>query len=94
VRYPNYRGDEPCTTVGPELYEASVKTESMLVVLRQACASCWILDDCQQWALHHEAMSTAFWGGLTADERKQLRRQSNIRPVDPLLMVEMHRASA
>ncbi len=70
-----------------------MKTEGMLMVLRAACDSCWIMEACREWALNHEAMSTAVWGGLTHEERQQVRKRRRIRTLDPLLMVET-RASA
>jgi WhiB family redox-sensing transcriptional regulator len=71
-----------------------VRTEAMVKVMRDACASCWIVEDCREWALHHEPMSSSVWGGLTHDERKAVRRQRRIRAIDPLLLVEVSRASA
>lgn len=97
MKYPAYRGDEPCTAIGPELYDEGFLDHDEIMVLRGACVSCWIVDDCREWALHHEPTAAGFWGGLTDAERRQVRRARRISVVDPVTIVSpwgVRRASA
>jgi WhiB family redox-sensing transcriptional regulator len=41
---------------------------------RMVCRTCPVSGDCLAHALRHERDSTGMWGGLTLEERRQLRR--------------------
>ena len=43
---------------------------------RKMCGGCPDLEACFNWGLHHEAHG--WWGGTTAGEREQLRKERNI----------------
>ena len=91
MRYPDFTGPEPCTELGPELYQIDHYTPSMLQQLKEACMSCDMLIPCRSWSLHHEGRANGFWAGMTGEERQKERRRLNIVLVDP--MVRFHAAS-
>lgn len=87
MRYPNFKGDEPCTEIGPELFCASPQGVSRpyvgIEILREACSRCPMLAECYKWALHHEGNSGGFWAGLSPTERSAERKRLNIILEDP-----------
>lgn len=42
----------------------------------ELCNTCPIIDDCLQWALHHEAWGV--WAGTFPEQRQAMRKRSNI----------------
>lgn len=86
MKYPQFRGDEPCVEVGQDFYisdkarEFTAETRRMLV---DTCMSCHMLEPCRQWSLHHEGRDAGFWAGMTGLERVAERRRLNITYVDP-----------
>lgn len=42
----------------------------------ELCNTCPIIDDCLQWALHHEAWGV--WAGTFPEQRQTMRRRLNI----------------
>lgn len=87
MRYPNYTGIEPCTTIGFDLYTADIPKGSKpvgLELMREACLSCETYLACREWALHHENAHNGFWAGMTGNERRIERARLGITVVDPI----------
>ena len=87
MKYPNYTGTEPCTTIGFELYTGDVPKGSIppgLKLMREACLSCHTYEPCFEWAIHHENASNGFWAGMTGNERREMRKQLGITVIDPI----------
>ena len=87
MKYPDFKGNEPCTEIGPEMFCASPQDISRpyvgIEVLRAACGRCDMLAECYEWALHHEGSNGGFWAGMTPKDRADLRRRLNIILDDP-----------
>jgi hypothetical protein len=49
------------------------------------CASCPVLEPCQEWAVHYEAHG--FQGGMTPAQRSRVRAKLNIRLTEPSSLV-------
>lgn len=76
-KLPAYDDEAACRTVGFGAYFGSrgMTTPG----LRQVCEGCVWLDPCREYAIYHEVMG--FWGGLTNNQRKGIRKQRGITPV-------------
>ncbi len=48
----------------------------------QVCAKCEHITECAEWGVRHEIHG--FWGGLSPEKRRELRRIRNITVEDPL----------
>jgi len=70
-----------CTGSDPEAFFAEGGYYSDLITAKRVCARCEILDSCAQWAIRHE--SDGFWAGMTAGQRKEIRRQQGIVLMSP-----------
>lgn len=86
MRYPDFRGDEPCAQLGHDLYQGDAYTPESLAVMRDCCAACHMLAECRAWSLHHEGHANGFWAGMTGEERRRERRRLNIVLVDPMVV--------
>lgn len=77
-------GGEPCTQLDPEMFyeESASRALFNLPILRRVCSECPILNECAEHAVAHEEYG--FWGGLTAAERKILRRKRGQKLVSPV----------
>jgi hypothetical protein len=69
-----------CAEVGPDLfypedYEGDGKVE-LRIQARRICQGCSHIVECAEWGIQNE--KHGIWGGLTAHERKVIRRQRNI----------------
>ncbi len=72
----DWRDRAACRTENPELFFPSTAGAGAQRLQRQAkavCATCPVLADCLSWALT-EGLDFGVFGGLTADERRALRR--------------------
>lgn len=78
-------GAEPCTQTDPEMFYEESGPQALLniPILRKICADCPIINECAEHAIAHEEYG--FWGGLTARERKLLRRKRRQRMVSPVV---------
>lgn len=78
-------GAEPCTQIDPEMFyeESGPQALLNLPILRRVCSDCPIINECAEHAIAHEEYG--FWGGLTARERKMLRRKRRQRIVSPVV---------
>jgi WhiB family redox-sensing transcriptional regulator len=98
VKYPEYTGEEPCASVGVEMFYKPGDNPSPwpdIPALRRVCANCDMLVACRTWAIHHESEANGFWGGMTGSERRAERKRLNIPLRDPVNIVvgEARRAS-
>lgn len=82
-RYPNFTGQEPCASIGTEMYYTDDQSQMLgLPILRHACLNlCDTYEQCLSWSLEHEAHG--FWAGMTAKDRERFRRKAGIRYSDP-----------
>lgn len=76
-------GAEPCIQIDPEMFyeESGGVALHNLPILRRICSDCPILNECAEHAISHEEYG--FWGGLTAQERKIVRRRRQQKMVSP-----------
>lgn len=77
VPYPQYQGDEPCSTTDPEVFFLDFFGPHVVKTLRTICNDCAIKGPCAEYAIAHEI--EGFWGGLTPSERMRLRRRQKMR---------------
>jgi hypothetical protein len=76
-KYPQWQGNEPCRSTDPEaFYPDNFDVGAMKRKLRRICDGCPSFDPCQEWAIWNE--DVGFWGGLSANERQQIRKTRNI----------------
>jgi len=73
-----WRDSAACLDESPELffpignaYPAIVQAEEAKVV----CGRCDVVDTCLRWAIEAR-QDTGVWGGLSADERRTLKRRN------------------
>lgn len=89
MRYPDFTGHEPCATIGLDFYYIEGRGQHSQVemdMMRTACLErCFMLEQCRQWALHHERHG--FWAGMAENERARVRRSLNIILSDPIVEV-------
>jgi WhiB family redox-sensing transcriptional regulator len=73
-----WRYDAACTGEDPELFFPVGTSADALIQTRQAkavCDRCPVRDECLAFALN-TGQTDGVWGGLSEDERRQLRRRS------------------
>lgn len=75
-KYPTVDGSEVCRSTDPEIFFPDSLTPKMAKRLRTICADCHVQAACAEWAIWFEA--DGFWGGLTPNERKEIRRERGI----------------
>jgi hypothetical protein len=82
-KYPKFNGDEPCVSVGLDVFYYMHEDDHSLkqvredeIILRKVCMSCPILNECRDYAIHHEAYG--FWGGTSHLDRERYRKKFNI----------------
>ena len=82
---PPWKYEKPlCAEIGTEFFFTEEKDEksgterfSVYEDARKTCSLCSHQSECANWAIKNEKFG--FWGGLSAVERKMLRRKLNIR---------------
>lgn len=92
MKYPDFT-EASCVGIGMELFfpvphddEDESKARFIDVdAVKKVCASCPVLEQCAEWAIHHEKWG--IWGGLTPQERNKIRKQRNIFVEDPITMI-------
>jgi WhiB family redox-sensing transcriptional regulator len=65
-----WRKDGNCVGMDRDLFfpdSANVAPEAV-----EACASCPVLAECREWAIHHE--DHGYWAGMSERARRKLRR--------------------
>lgn len=80
MRFPDFRGDEPCTQIGDVFTRDRLEPDELTVMV-QACTRCRMLSECSEWAMAHEPHH--FWAGLTAEQRRQERRRRGLLVHEP-----------
>ncbi|MDN5768881.1 MAG: WhiB family transcriptional regulator [Humibacillus sp.] len=73
--YPNFDGTQACTNAPPaaaRAYAGAAGADPRPA--QQLCASCRFRTECLSFALHTDTYGV--WGGLTEDQREQLRTQN------------------
>jgi hypothetical protein len=75
--YPAFTGTEACASIGNEHFCTEERDFTHYETLRNVCASCPLLEDCFNWALHNEDFH--FWGGTSAIERRRIREELKLK---------------
>lgn len=77
AEYPRFDGTQSCNGMKQFTVEVSPGLAPMHQrMLREVCNSCSWLNECREFAVHHELLG--FMGGLSADQRRQERKRRNI----------------
>lgn len=76
-KLPHYDDEAACRTVGFGAYFSNKGVAT--TGLQAICESCIWLQPCAEYAIHHDVVG--YWGGLTANMRRRIRRQRGIIPV-------------
>ena len=84
-----WMGNGACTRTGPDVFfprEGQSRAERAADIerARTICQQCDVQDECLEFALETASRSfegTGVWGGLTEDERRELRRRRSARGV-------------
>lgn len=72
----NWLDRAACREVDPEIFfptGTGVLAERQVVRAKAVCQGCPVRSECLHWAQFH-ASGDGVWGGLDADERRELRR--------------------
>jgi WhiB family redox-sensing transcriptional regulator len=72
-----WRNRATCLGVDPELFFPIGNTGPALLQIEEAraiCRRCEVVDTCLRWAMESSA-DTGVWGGLSDDERRNLKRR-------------------
>jgi hypothetical protein len=80
MRYPAFDGTQQCASIGTSLFypdNPSNVTVMEKQIIHQTCYSCRIQSQCLEWGLRHEEYG--YWGGLSPNQRRELRRKVGIR---------------
>lgn len=81
MRFPSFSGKEPCAEMGTVWYYADHEHQGegnqYHTILPSLCNRCDMLNECFEWALHHE--EHGYWGGTSPEQRKRIRRERNIK---------------
>jgi hypothetical protein len=92
-KYPDFDGTQNCAQVGMNIcyvdneeLEGCSKRERLYfyATARKICDGCPFLDECFNWAIHHEKYG--IWGGTTEKMRHDMRAKMGIKLVDPYLL--------
>lgn len=67
----DWMGSANCATTDPDLFTLDKGDSS--VPAKRICGRCEVRAQCLQWALDTD-QETGIWGGLSAQERRALRR--------------------
>jgi len=73
-----WRDRAACLGVDPELFFPIGNTGPALIQIEDAkavCRRCEVIDDCLSWAMDSR-QEDGVWGGLSADERRALKRRN------------------
>lgn len=91
--YPPFTGFEPCATTDPELFftDPMRETRPIRETIRFICSTCSLLAECREWGVRHEEYG--WWGGLSGEERRVVRRQRGLVLLRPELAGSMREAS-
>lgn len=79
--YPKYTGSEPCATTDPEIFfpargqKGGIHPDKVKAICLRGCLVETRIA-CAEWAIHNEA--DGVWGGLSAPERRAIRRRRGI----------------
>lgn len=77
----DWRARAVCRDTDPDLFFPIGTSEPALEQIRNAktiCAGCAVKAQCLEWALETN-QHVGIWGGLTEDERRDLRRRQRAR---------------
>ena len=78
----DWRARAACRTEEPDLFFPVGSSGPALVQLAEAksvCRRCPVVVQCRTWALT-TGQDTGVWGGMSADERRALRRRERLQP--------------
>ena len=75
-KYPDYTGREPCRSTDPEAFYCEYHSPSLKKSLAKICGGCEIQAECAEYAIWSE--SVGYWGGLSAPQRRKIRRERGI----------------
>jgi WhiB family transcriptional regulator, redox-sensing transcriptional regulator len=73
-----WRDGAACLSVDPELFFPIGNAEPAFHQINNAkviCRRCEVADTCLRWAMHSQ-QDDGVWGGLSADERRTLKRRN------------------
>jgi WhiB family redox-sensing transcriptional regulator len=78
VKYPDV-SKANCAGTDAESFFPDISTNARLdfAVVRKVCHRCEVMDECLEWALHHEG-DYGIWGGTTGSERRRIRQERGI----------------
>lgn len=68
---PPFDGTEACAGLGESMF--FTKEPAAIRDARELCATCPMLNACDEWSMEHEEFG--FWAGRTALERERLRKE-------------------
>lgn len=74
--YPKFTGKEPCRSTDPEVFFPEKFSESNHALIKEICEWCPMRYPCAEWGIWHE--SYGYWGGLSAAERRKIKRKWGI----------------
>lgn len=69
---PAFGGQSACADVDPDMFFPLPGDQAGVEVARQVCAGCEIRSACAEFAVRR-GMAYGIWGGLTEDERRDMR---------------------
>lgn len=81
ARYPDFDGSQLCAQGDPEAWFPNGPLDSNNRLAIKTCKVCHFQQECQTYALYN--LIDGIWGGLTAQDRRRIRRERQIqaRPV-------------
>lgn len=80
---PEWFTDGACVGEDPNLFEPSATNATATAGWRNICRECPVMDMCREYAIKNEPYGN--WGGLTANERKQVKRLGRLAGYQSLL---------
>ena len=75
-RYPKWTGSEPCRSSDPDSFFVEYHSNDLRNTLKKICGECSMQVECGDYAIWFE--SKGWWGGLSASDRRKIRREKGI----------------
>jgi hypothetical protein len=88
MRYPEFDGTQACAEVGWEFFYPENVSEApgLYFKAREICRRCEWQEECGDYAIRHDS-GYGMWGGLTPEERKDIRQRFGIINDPPKIMI-------
>jgi WhiB family transcriptional regulator, redox-sensing transcriptional regulator len=79
-RHEDWRAYAACKSEDPELFFPVGQKDAQIEAAKLICRRCIVIDDCLTFGIS-SGSDFGIWGGMTEEERRELKRRTNQRAV-------------